>query len=286
MNRRQHVPDVDEAVRQNQIAGRSGAGRGSGPLRPPPPHGRVGVRNHRAEVCLGAPAPLDLRRDRASLLHRRAPRIVAVGISALRIRPVEHKPRAPLGVGGCEQARHRPSLGIAEQRGTLRADGVHDSAHVVHSRLQIGKSSGPVGEPRSSLVEANQPRERRESAEKMRRASLVPVVLEMRNEPRHQHQVARPVADNLIGDIHPPALRVPSLRMHQPTITRALSTPASTACQPVGPTGSRRPRRSAGMCRAVARRLVCAPCWRRSDRSRGAPTRSTTRSFQFLRSPP
>ena len=68
--------------------------------------------------------------------------------------------RGPLGIGRREQDAHRRAFGQAVERGTSRADRVHDCPHVVHTCLEARSAADRVGHAGAAFVESNQPRER------------------------------------------------------------------------------------------------------------------------------
>ena len=119
-----------------------------------------------------------------------------------------------LRIGGGEQDAHRPALREPEQRGALGAGGVHHGADVVHALLERRRSGDRVGEPGAALVEQDQPRERGELVEEPGDARVGPLQVQVRDEARHEHEVERPVADDLISDVDVAALRVVGLRRH------------------------------------------------------------------------
>src|SRR6266540_2645648 len=65
-----------------------------------------------------------------------------------------------------------------------------------------------IGQTGAALVEQDQPRERRQPLEEPRKRGLLPCELDVRNPAVHEHQVERPVADDLIRNIDVAASRV------------------------------------------------------------------------------
>ena len=103
---------------------------------------------------------------------------------------------------------------MAEDRGPLRADRVHNRAQIVHALLegrQICDRDG-IREPGAPLVEQDQPRERGEPFEKPPRVGSFPHLFDVRGEPRNVHEVDRALPDHLKGDVHVAALRVARVR--------------------------------------------------------------------------
>jgi hypothetical protein len=113
---------------------------------------------------------------------------------------VEDEGPAPVGVGRGEQHAHRAAVGDAEHGGALAAGGVHDGAHVVHALLERRDAPEPVGEPGAALVEQDEPAEAREPGQEMRQRRIVPGEVDVRDEPRHEDEIERPLAQHLIGD--------------------------------------------------------------------------------------
>jgi hypothetical protein len=71
-----------------------------------------------------------------------------------------------------------------------------------------------VGETGSAPVHDDQPRERRETVEERREPGLLPGVLDVRDEPRHEQEVQRRVAGARPGDRGLRAPRVARLDRH------------------------------------------------------------------------
>ena len=73
------------------------------------------------------------------------------------IGPVDHERRCALGIGRGEEQGQRPALGDTEEHRALGAGGVHDRSHVIHSLLEGRDVTNSIGEPRATLVEADEP---------------------------------------------------------------------------------------------------------------------------------
>src|SRR5262249_48714601 len=117
----------------------------------------------------------------------------------------------PLGVRRGEENAHVSTLGVAEQRGTLRTDRLEHGADVVHALLEgrqlvVGDA---VGESCAALVEEDEAREGGEALEEVRHRRLLPHQLDVRDPARNVDEVARPLARHLIGDVEIAAPRVP-----------------------------------------------------------------------------
>ena len=102
----------------------------------------------------------------------------------------------------------------AHDHGTLRADGVHDDLEVVYPALKHRDLADAVGEAGATLVEQDHTRERREPIEEARRRGLLPPVLDIRHEARHEEEIAWPIAHRLVRDVDAVGLRVAGLGRH------------------------------------------------------------------------
>ena len=118
------------------------------------------------------------------------------------------------GYVAANKRTHRPAFGVAEQRGPLASDCIHDRPHVVHAGLEIGQPDTSIRQPRPALVEADQPREGSKPAEEARQLGVFPLDLEVREESGDEHEVERPAARDLVRDVDVPALRVPDPIAH------------------------------------------------------------------------
>ncbi len=212
MDRRESVAHVDARVHLHQCSHRAGARSGTTSLAPPPRHRIVGRGAHHLHVALEAP----LREPAFDLgganLRRRSPRVVLVRVPALGEGPEEHECVHALGIRGRQEDRERAAFGVPEHDRPLAARSVHHRAKVVHPRLEVGHALGPVREAGAALVEAQQPRERAEAIEEVRMTRLLPVLLEMRDEPGHEQEIDRSSTGHLIGDAEPVRFGVPNRR--------------------------------------------------------------------------
>ena len=146
-----------------------------------------------------------------------------------RKRAAKHQRRRSLGIGRCEQERHRRSFRKTVEGGAARADGIHHRPYIVHASFQSGRTAHPVGHPRTALVEPNQPRKRSELIENRREARHLPMKLEMGDIPRDEDEIERPFAADLIRDVEVAALRVMGYRtLHENTVS-ASATGCATA---------------------------------------------------------
>ena len=139
--------------------------------------------------------------------------------------------RGPFGIGRREQDAHRGTLGKAVEGGTLRTHRIHHRADIIHTRLQTGGAGHRVGHTRSTLVEADQARERPQVGQKLRKARQLPLELHVCHEAGNEYEVERAVAGQLVRDVDVAAQRVPCLRLHPRILTHHSTAPGSGHCQ-------------------------------------------------------
>src|SRR5262249_35192845 len=135
----------------------------------------------------------------------------------------------PLGVRRGEENAHVSTLGVAEQRGTLRTDRLEHGADVVHALLEgrqlvVGDA---VGESCAALVEEDEAREGGEAVEEGRHRRLLPHQLDVRDPSRNVAEVGPPRARLLIGDVEIAPPRVPRLRRHGQTAAYSRHSPGT-----------------------------------------------------------
>ena len=286
-DRRQQRADVDQRVHLHERLDGAGAGGGAAALAPPARHRLVGGRAHELHVGLEAPVALQILDVGGARLARRRPGVVVVGVEPLRVGAVEDQRARPLGIGRGEEDRHRRALGVAEQHGAAAVDRVHDRAHVVHARLEVGHAGRPVGEAGAALVEADQAGDRAEPFEEVRVARLLPVLLEVGDEAGDEHEVDRPVAGHLVGDVEVAAARVADRRANRRP-GRALGAHPRRAGPGPGPGGGCAARAAGAPARGRCRAPRRAPCARsgthaarrpagRSGRARASAGRADAR---------
>ena len=71
-----------------------------------------------------------------------------------------------------------------------------------------------IRETGPACVEDDEPRERSEAAEEPREGRLIPLVLDMREQARDEHEVDGAVADDLVRDVDLATLGVSRLGRH------------------------------------------------------------------------
>ena len=67
--------------------------------------------------------------------------------------PIKDQRSNPLRISCSEQQAHRAAFGDAEQRGTIRAGGVHHGANIIHAFFERGDTNIAIGEPGAALIE-------------------------------------------------------------------------------------------------------------------------------------
>ena len=121
----------------------------------------------------------------------------------------------PLRIGRREQDAHRPALRQAVKGGSPRSDGVHHGSDVVHAGLEARGAADRIGHAGAALVEPDQPRERPQVGQEVRKARKRPLQLHMGDKTGDEDEIERPVTDQLIGDVYVAAQRIPCLRPHR-----------------------------------------------------------------------
>jgi len=149
-----------------------------------------------------------------------------VGARIVRLEPprVVRRPRHPrrrspqdergsaFGVAGSEQRRHRAAVAGAEEDNPFRAERVEDGGEVVHALLQRPDPGSSIGKAHAALVEQDQPRRLGEALVEGDEFGHLPRVLEVGDDPRHDHEVERSRADGLVGDEEVAGSRVLDVR--------------------------------------------------------------------------
>src|SRR5262249_35393432 len=92
--------------------------------------------------------------------------------------------------------------------GVPPADRLQDGTDVIDALLQGRDGRRPVGQPRSTPVEANEPAERAHPLEQPHPVGTLPGEVEMQNRSGRPEEVQRTIADDLVGDVDVAALRV------------------------------------------------------------------------------
>src|SRR5439155_20786248 len=148
---------------------------------------------------------------------RRRPRVFRIPDPA-GVRSDGDQRRGSLRVGRGEEHRHAATLRLTHDRSTFGTGRVHHRTNVVHPLFQGGQVTigDAVRHAGAAFVEQNEAAEGSEPASKSRLARLVPPGFEVRYPAGNMHDVARTVANHLVGDADGTAARVASggLRGH------------------------------------------------------------------------
>jgi hypothetical protein len=112
-------------------------------------------------------------------------------------------------IGGSEDRASRRRLGEPEHGRTLDPELVHDGADVVHPRLDR-EAARPVGQPDPAWVDDDQPSPARQLVPELGEAVQAPERPDVRQE-REEHEIALPLADDLVRDRDVAAPRVPNI---------------------------------------------------------------------------
>ena len=105
-----------------------------------------------------------------------------------------------------------------------RFRGLEHRAQIVHSCLQRGELAALVGDAGAALVVEDQPERAREPFIELAPVRMLPAVDEVGRVIRHENQVGRGIADDLVGDRDAAIPDVPDIRAHGdkcPKIRRA-----------------------------------------------------------------
>jgi len=93
-------------------------------------------------------------------------------------------------------------MAVGDERRLLRAGRVHHRPDVLHPVLRRdGLLWHPVGETDPAHVEPEHPGEARQPVDELLDEALLPDHLEMARPVEHEDDVARPVADDLVGEM-------------------------------------------------------------------------------------
>ncbi len=225
----QHVSDVGGRHSRDDVSDRSGTAREPLARSPPRLHHVVGVRPEAQDARPVSPTLDDVVDDRV------APLLGQSRYPGDCVGPEQGESARALGVRGREQHGHRAALVVPEHGGAFGADCVHDGADVVHPRLEVVDSAVAVGEPRASLVEADEPRERRQPLEEGGVPRLFPVELEVAGKPGHEDEVERPVACDLVRDRDIAALRVANRASHATIVAQVSPRAEASRRRPLAP---------------------------------------------------
>ena len=133
------------------------------------------------------------------LLFGPAPRVVRRPHRARETAP-KNEGCGALGIRRGEEQTHGRAFRDAEHGRAARADCIHDSAQVVHPRLERRRPGNAVRHAGSALVEQEEPREGAELLEPASEGRHVPPELDVRDEAGHVDEVERPAPEHLVGD--------------------------------------------------------------------------------------
>ena len=117
-------------------------------------------------------------------------------------------------IGGRKQNGEWRALRDPEQGGLLDASRVHHRTQIVHAHVETREFADAIGSAGTSLVEGDDARVARKARQEASEVGLVPVVLDVRHEARHQNKVDRTVAERLVGNVDVSAPGVLRNRLH------------------------------------------------------------------------
>ena len=105
-------------------------------------------------------------------------------------------------MGGREEERHLRRVAVRDEGRLHGVRGVHHRADVLHPVLRgDGLLGHAVGEADPAHVEPEHPREARQPVDDLLDEALLPEHLEMARPVEDEDDVARPAADDLVGEV-------------------------------------------------------------------------------------
>jgi hypothetical protein len=131
-----------------------------------------------------------------------------------RCRSDQHERANDVWMRGRKQHRQGAALGDRDHCRLIRARLLEHRTNVIDLLLQRGRPGDPAGHPGATPIKLNQPRERRKPREQPCRRRYVPIELNVREPPRHDQHIERPVTGQLVGDLHITTTRVPCDDFH------------------------------------------------------------------------
>jgi len=123
------------------------------------------------------------------------------------IRPVENEPRDSLWMRGGQRQGQLTAFRPAVDRRAIRRRRIHHRQHVIDPLLER-LVADTIREPLAALVEDDDPGERSEPLQQVLVGGQLPVELDVRHGARHEHDVARAIAENAVRDVNVAALGV------------------------------------------------------------------------------
>ena len=96
-------------------------------------------------------------------------------------------------------------------------DGVHHRAHVVHPLLERPDAHS-IRETHPALVEQEETRERAEPLAEAPVVGVLPEHFQVRDRAGNEDEIRRPVAHDLVGDVHIVRFRVADRRRHRSSL--------------------------------------------------------------------
>ena len=143
----------------------------------------------------------------APLLLCRCPRVVG---RPRRLDPgiEDDEAQAALGIRRREEHAQAGARGAAPEDRSFGPGGIHHGPDVVHGRLERLHLADAVGQARPALVEHQHATVGREPFDVANEQGLVPGRQQVAGDAPDEHDVHRPVADDLVGDRDVAAPRV------------------------------------------------------------------------------
>ena len=149
---------------------------------------------------------------------------------------VQDQAENPARVRSRERDRATATVGDPEHHRRLRSGSIHHRGQIRHPLIHARQRVGRVGQPGAPLIKTDHPARTLQRGHEPAVAQLLPLQLQMRHQPRHEHQVTRALTGDLKGDLGPSRLGIAGWR-HTASHTnmihhRRRQTPGTHPCHP------------------------------------------------------
>ena len=129
-------------------------------------------------------------------------------------------PRTPVGGAVQDQAENPARVRSRERDGAtasvrdpehhrrLRSGGIHHRGQIHHPLVHARQRVGRVGQAGAPFIKTDHPARMLQRGHEPAVAQLLPLQIQVRHQPRHEHQVTRAFTGDLIGDLGPSRLGI------------------------------------------------------------------------------
>ncbi len=171
---------------------------------------RKEVLKHRA----GAPLLLECGNNRLDRI-KGIPEWLVWRLSQACKGTLKHEGRGALRICGSEEDAHRSAFRDSPERRSIDVRSIHDRPHVIHALLKGWNPDRSIGQSRSSLVKGDDAGELAGPSQDAPREGQIPHQLDVRDEPRNEHNIGSSLATDLVSDVNIAAFGVTSPRRHR-----------------------------------------------------------------------